>query len=51
MMQDIHFEIKNVITAVRNTMKEDKGDNDILFYFQTLVHDAALIRQLLYSAQ
>ena len=51
MMKDIRFEIKTVINQVRNSMKAEKGQNDILYYVQKLVHDAALIRQLLYSAQ
>jgi hypothetical protein len=50
-MKEIHFEIKEVLSEVREHMKDKRGEGDILHYFQTLIHDAALIRQLLFSAQ
>ena len=31
-MREIHYEIKNVISNVRYSMKENKGENDILHY-------------------
>ena len=43
-MREIHYEIKNVITNVRYSMKENKGENDVLHYCQSLLHDACLIR-------
>ena len=51
LMKEIQTEIKAVLLSVRQCMREDKGQNDILYYVQTMVHDAAMIRQLLYSAQ
>ena len=50
-MDEIKYEIKDVVSAVRRDMRENKGENDVLHYAQTLLHDACLVRQLLYSAQ
>ena len=45
------MEIKHVINQIKISMQQDQDNNDVLHYFQTIVHDAALIRQLLYSSQ
>jgi len=39
------------VNSVKKSMADDVGKNEILYYFQTIVHDSALLRQLLYSAQ
>ncbi|TNV87452.1 hypothetical protein FGO68_gene14540 [Halteria grandinella] len=52
--KEVHGEVKSVITQVRAQMKENqrRGDNqDILYFFQTLIHDAALTRQILFTTQ
>jgi len=51
LMDEIKYEIKDVVSEVRKEMKANKGENDVLHYCQTLLHDACLVRQLLYSAQ
>lgn len=56
MMHEIHSEINVVIDQVKVQMKENNAQmpptgKDIVVQFQTLIHDAALIRQLLFSAQ
>jgi hypothetical protein len=50
-MNEINLEIKHVINQIKTSMQQEQGNNDVLYYFQTIVHDAALIRQLLYSSQ
>lgn len=50
--KEVHSEIKSVLSQVRAQMKENqrRGENqDILFFFQTLIHDAALTRQILFT--
>ena len=55
-MREIHSEINVVIDQVKVQMKENNAQmpptgKDVVVQFQTLIHDAALIRQLLFSAQ
>ena len=64
-MKDIHHDINQVIAQVALQMKENKQSNDaneatannphkrneILYYFQAMIHEMALTRKLLFSAQ
>lgn len=46
-MKEVHSEIRAIINQLKTQMKDNsrRGENqDILFFFQTLIHDAALTR-------
>ncbi|CDW85605.1 UNKNOWN [Stylonychia lemnae] len=51
LMKEINQEIKNIQQNVKFLMKENKGENDILHYCQSLLYDACLVRQLQYASQ